>query len=160
MQGTLDFDLHTYVLNAQQTPFYWLYDPMVLTRVINNERRMLDGEEPFTIVELFDTVRGSIWSELQTGTPIDSFRRNLQRVHLKMITSIVLSPANGTPEDAVALARRDLNILKQSIENNLSSGSAFGLDIMTKAHLEECLSIIDQTLTAPANSGGSITFMF
>jgi len=160
MQGTLDFDLQTYVLIAQQEPFYWLYDPLVLTRVINNERRMLDGEEPFTIVELFDTVRGSIWSELQTGSPIDSFRRNLQRAHLQMITGIVLSPANGTPEDAIALARRDLNILKQSIENNLSSDSAFGMDTMTKAHLEECLSIIDQTLTAPANSGGSITLMF
>jgi len=158
--GNLDFDLHGYVLMAQEAPFYWIYDPMVLQRVQNNELRMLENEEAFTMVELFDTVRDSIWTELIDASPIDSYRRNLQRSYLQMITGIVLMPGGGTPEDAIALARRDLMILKTTIEDIFASDIEPGIDTMTAAHLHECLAMIDQTLEAPASQGGSITFMF
>jgi len=150
--GNLDFDVHEWVLYAQSAPFYWIYDPMVLTRVLNNEVRMPDGEEIFTLVELFDTVRSAIWSELESGISIDSYRRNLQRAHLEMITGIILEPAPGTPEDAVSLARRDLIALRDLITGLNAPHS--GMDEMTCAHLDECLSRINLTLEAPMSRGG------
>ncbi len=147
-----DFDLHAYVLDLQSWTFTWIYDPIVLQRVVNNEVRMPEGEEIFTMVELFDTVRGAIWTEVTEGAPIDSYRRNLQRSHLEMVAGIVLDPAYGTPEDAITLARRDLVILKDSITSLLSG--EHNLDTITVAHLEECLSRINLTLIAPMDRGG------
>lgn len=152
--GTLDFDMHAYALSVQREPLYWIYDPLVLERVLNNQMRMPDGEEVFTLVELFDTVRDSIWTELATGDSIDSYRRNLQRAHLDMIIGIVLDPANGTPEDAVTLARRDLMTLKEQIMSMMSGDASTGIDAMTAAHLDECLSRINLALTAPMDRGG------
>jgi hypothetical protein len=148
-----DIDLHGYVLDTQTLPFYWIYDSYVLQRVLNNEVRMPEGEEAFTLVELFDTVRNGIWSEVFNGAPIDSYRRSLQRAHLEFITEMILNPAYGTPEDAITLARRDLVTLKSGIEAYL--GSNPGGDAMTIAHLQECLSRISLTLTAPMDRGGN-----
>ena len=155
--GSFDFDIHEYVLSVQTEPFYWIYDPLVLERVINNEIRMPDGAEVFTLIELFDTVRDSIWTELATGDPIDSYRRNLQRAHLDMITGLVLNPAYMTPEDAVTLARRDLITLKNQITALMTGDAAIGMDAMTAAHLDECLSRISLTLTAPMDRGGDMS---
>ena len=152
--GARDYDIHALVLDIQTAPLYWLYESVVLQRIINNESRMLAGEEPLTMVELFDTVRTSIWSEVAAGTSIDSYRRNLQRSHLEMITGLVLEPAPGTPEDAVTLARRDLVTLRDSINSLLSGSGKANLDEMTVAHLEETLSRINLTLTAPMVRGG------
>ncbi len=156
-----DFDIHDWVLWMQSEPFYWLYDAFVLERVLNNELRVPEGEEAFTLVELFDTVRDAIWSEVTMGTSIDSYRRNLQRAHLEMITGIVLDPAYGTPEDAITLARRDLLTLRDRIVSLMSSDAAANLDTMTMAHLDECLSRIELTLAAPMDRGGDdIGLMF
>jgi hypothetical protein len=152
-----DFDTHAWVLNTQTSPLYWIYDSLVLQRVLNNQERMLNGEEAFTLTELFDTVRGSIWSEVFAGTSIDSYRRNLQRAHLEMISGIVLDPAPGTPEDAVTLARHDLVVLKDTISSLLNGSGRANLDEMTIAHLEETLSRINLTLSAPIMRGGEIT---
>jgi hypothetical protein len=152
--GTRDFDLNGFVLSVQSMPFYWIYDPVVLQRVLNNESRMPGSEEPLTLVELFDTVRNAIWTELSSGVSIDAYRRNLQRAHLDIIMGIVLDPANGTPEDAVTLARHDLTELKGSISALLNGPGKSNLDEITVAHLEETLSRIDLTLSAPMKRGG------
>ncbi len=152
--GNRDFDIHQWVMMIQEEPLYWLYDSLVLERVLNNEMRMPDEAEVFTMVELFDTVRNSIWSELSAVAPIDSYRRNLQRAHLEMVSGIALNPAYGTPEDAVTLARRDLIILRDEISTLLASSNAENLDTMTTAHLDECLSRITLTLDAPITRGG------
>ena len=157
--GIWDFDLHDWVLMAQTSPLYWIYDPVVLTRLLNNEQRMPDGEEVFTMSELFDTVRDDIWSEVATRSNIDSFRRNLQRAWLEMITNMYLEPANGTPEDAVTLARHDLILLRDQISSLLDGSGASNLDTITVAHLEECLSRINLTLEAPMGRGGNIGFI-
>jgi len=151
--GTADFDTHAWVNMAQETPLYWLYDPMVLERIVNNETRMPPGEDAFTLLQLFDGVRSSIWAEVDAGMSINGFRRDLQRAHLEMISGIVLNPANGTPEDAITLARRDLAILKSRIFGLLNGPGAANLDTMSRAHLEECLSRINLTLTAPMRRG-------
>lgn len=159
-QHNWDFDLHENILLIQTSPLYWIYDPLVLERVLNNQYRMPEGEEAFTMNELFDFVRDDIWSEVTMGTNIDSFRRNLQRAHLEMITGIFLDPAYGTPEDAVSLARHDLVLLQDRIMSVLSSDSLMNLDTMTVAHLEECLSRINLTLETPMDRGGSGGFVF
>lgn len=144
-----DVDIHSWVLRIQTTPLYWIYDARVLQRVLNNQVRMLNKGEVFTMNELFQTVRNAIWTELSPPVPVNSYRRNLQRAHLSMLIGIVLDPATGTPEDAVTLARRDLIHLKSTIASIIKGQGKSAIDPLTVAHLDECLSRIELALQAP-----------
>jgi hypothetical protein len=139
LMGQRDFDLSSYVLMAQALPFVWIYDPVVLQRIQNNEMRMDEGEDVFTLPELFETVRGSAWKELESGENIDGFRRNLQRAHLSFISYMYLASVGGTPPDAVALARADLVYIQGRIQSILSGDAVVGMDSMTIAHIEQVL---------------------
>jgi hypothetical protein len=148
LMGQRDFDLSSYVLMAQALPFVWIYDPVVLQRIQNNEMRMDEGEDVFTLPELFETVRGSAWKELESGENIDGFRRNLQRAHLSFISYMYLASVGGTPPDAVALARADLVYIQGRIQSILSGDAVVGMDSMTIAHLEDVNASIEQVLGA------------
>ena len=97
--------------------------------------------------ELFSRLRTVIWSELETGSTINSFRRNLQREHLRHLTHLVLDPGT-TPEDARSLARADLNVLGQDVGRAMGSDE---IDAYTNAHLDEVKSRIEATLAAEVN---------
>ena len=57
---------------------------------------------------------------------------------------LVVSPANGTPADARAVARWELAQLKDRID----SAQAQASDGYTRAHLFEALARVDKTLEA------------
>ena len=89
----------------------------------------------------------ALWSELEEGSNITSFRRNLQRAHLNQLIGLAVRPEANTPEDAVTLARADLVELGAGIDRLLASrGSA--LDTVSRAHLEETRARIRQALEA------------
>ena len=68
--------------------------------------RTLDSN-PFTMVELFETVNTMIWEELDSGENINSYRRELQESYIDLMRVIVLDIYNTTtfPNDAKILAR-------------------------------------------------------
>lgn len=83
---------------------------------------------------------------------IGSMRRNLQRVHLGRMTTLLLHEevqgiggAVSIPEDARSLARVELSDLSHDIERALRSG---GLPEMTAAHLAESRARIERALEA------------
>jgi hypothetical protein len=83
------------------------------------------------------------------GAPkIDSFRRALQREHLKRLIDLVVRPVPGTPEDAGTLARANLTDLRTKIDAALKGPAP---DAATRAHLEETRARIEAALTAHMN---------
>ena len=106
---------------------------------------MWESEHPFTIPELFEGIRSAIWSELESGDRINSFRRNLQRVHLNKIISLVVKPPKGVPPDASSLARSDLIQLRDAISKNNASPA---FDKSTRAHFDEAAARIKAALVA------------
>jgi hypothetical protein len=141
----VDYPLHIVVLNLQSAPLFRLYHPITLSRVQDLELKYPDPNDRFTMAEMFAGIRNSIWSELEAGANINSFRRNLQRAHLNLLLQTLLRTAPGTPEDAVTLARADLVELGNRIDRALGSGS---LDAVNRAHLEETRARIRQALDA------------
>ena len=141
----LDYPLHDSVLFVQSDVLSDLYDPIKLARLQDLEMKYPDPNDRFTLADMFVGVRNAIWSELEAGGSINSFRRNLQRAHLTQLIRLVLKPQANTPEDAVTLARADLVELQNRIDRALGSGS---LDYTTRAHLEETRARIRQTLEA------------
>ncbi len=140
----VDYPVHEVALSLQTSALYQLYNPILLERLVDFPLHYPSMEDAFTIDELFAELRSAIWSEVYQAGNIDSFRRNLQRVHLSILTDMVLYPY-GIPEDAVTLARADLNDLSRAISVALANAE---LDRITRAHLEETLSRMRAVLTA------------
>ena len=146
----IDFPIHEQTLALQSSLLNNLLDNGRLARVINNTVRMPKGEDAYTLEELMGTLTDAMFSELKSGKEIDSFRRNLQRVYVQKLISIMLnqrpSPAfRSAPEDARSLARYHLTSLDKQMEKALDAGSH---DVTTKAHLMETRARIEQAMDA------------
>lgn len=150
-----DFPLHDWAATQESGLLAQLLDPTVLARVRDAELRAPEGEPRMGLPELFSTLSGAIWSEVAAATParpvrarnITSTRRDLQRLHLSMMTRLALNPAPGTPEDARALARMTLAWLAVEIDRVLAAPKP-ELDAYTRAHLIDSRQRIRQTLDA------------
>ena len=145
----LDYPIHSAVLIVQSAPLGRIYDPLTLQRISDLEAQYRPNENPVSLSEVFTGIRDAIWSELKGGENINSFRRNLQRRHLDILTRLVLYSGSG-PEDARTLARADLNDIQSGINAALKS-PAGKLDRITKAHLEETRDRITAALGAEMN---------
>lgn len=141
----LDYPIHGIVQVLQSQVMFRLFNPLVLARIQDNEIRFPEGEDPFTMVELFEGLRESVWQELGDGSEVNSFRRELQRIHLYTLENLVLRNINFYPHDAVMLARADLRTLRERIRSRLD---AVVQDTYTRLHLEESLDRITAMLEA------------
>ncbi len=141
----VDYPIHGIIQLVQASALFRLYDPLVLQRLQDNEIRFSRGEKPFTMAEVFQNVRQAIWSELGNGQNINSFRRELQRMHLYILTRILVYERGSLPHDAITLARADLTELQNLIDKRLAGGNN---DVYTRAHLEETRAKIEAALKA------------
>ena len=142
----IDYPIHQFALETQRAILDRLFHPMLLTRLHDLEAKYSDPKNAFLLADLFQSLHDSIWTELNSGSPstINSFRRGLQREHLKHLTRLVLKPAANTPEDAATLARHHLLRLQRSLQK--ASGKS--APTIVQAHLQETLARIDETLKA------------
>jgi len=77
---------------------------------------------------------------------IDSYRRSLQRAHLRKLVAMVLHDAT-VPEDAQTLARQNLTVLRTQLRATLAKPGVT-MTLETRAHLNESISRIDDALKA------------
>ena len=75
----LDYPLHETAEQSQAEILNDLYDPIRLNRLLDMQLMFAPDEERFTMADLYSGVRAALWAELDTGVPVNSFRRNLQR---------------------------------------------------------------------------------
>jgi len=141
----VDYPLHQTVLNTQRTALARLYSPQLLGRLVNNLERYREGEEVYTMLEMFTEIRRSIWGELVGPKNVNSFRRQLQLAHLEHALTIFLGPSARYPADARTLAGNDLEIIENAAKSAVRSGS---LDDMTKAHFKEVIRQIEAARSA------------
>ncbi len=140
----VDFPIHDCINDIHSVVISHLYDPLVLCRLLDNELKFQGKEEKFVMAEMFDNIRESIWDEVYDQRNINSFRRELQRIHLYRLSEIVLKDNNRLPNDAVALARADLI----EIQEKINSIDKTNLDRVTSVHLDDTYARIKSTLTA------------
>lgn len=114
-----------------------LYDNDRLIRMINNEA--LNGTNAYTLLELNEDLRKSIWFELVTIKKIDTYRRDLQRVHLSILIEKLKEDKN-TNYDIQAVARLELNKIQKLAKN---ARNKYRSSSMEAAHLDDILARID-----------------
>nr|HPI32265.1 zinc-dependent metalloprotease [candidate division Zixibacteria bacterium] len=136
----IDYPLHEIWLGMQNAVLSRLYDPLTLGRLRNNLARVAPAADRYTMYDMFSDVRGSIWSELAQAQTINSFRRQLQLLHLQRLIQIYLSDAAAFPSDARTLAANDLDLIGTAAARAAASGK---LDGMSLAHCKEVVRQID-----------------
>ncbi|MCP4685511.1 MAG: DUF5117 domain-containing protein [bacterium] len=144
-RASMDFPLHRRVLTIQNSALSRLYSPYVVHRMLNNLKRFKPGEDRYTMYDLFADVRRSIWGEIVGPENVNSFRRQLQLIHLNRMINIYLSGPSIYPTDARTLAANDLDILEEAAKRAIKASS---IDGMTKAHFKEVLRQIESAKRA------------
>ena len=90
MSMQLDFPVHDYVESVQNGLLGGLLHPARLKRMMDTEVRVPEGETAYRPSELLATLSDAIWSELEAGASINSFRRNLQRMYTERLIHFML----------------------------------------------------------------------
>ena len=152
-----DYPVHDVILRNQTLILERMLYPSVLSRVQDAELKFPKGEDAFTLPELFSGITDAVWVELgrdagakqwsNSDAFISSFRRGLQREHLKQLIKLVLEADNGTPEDARSLARLHLGQIRSKIQRVLQNARGT-LDDYSFAHLEESQVRVEKALDA------------
>ena len=125
----------------------------MLARLQNNALKADKDDKPLTLAEVFRSLTDGIWNDaaadgkdgaktLQSSV----VRRNLQREHLKDLTTLVVGPS-AAPADARSLARAHLKEIGGHIEKDADRQGA-DVDETTRAHLDECRERIAKALNA------------
>jgi len=148
-QERLDYPIHNSVAATQSIVFAHLFDQLVLERLQDNELKFEPEEDKFLMSEMFETVKKSVWTELEENRNITSFRRELQRIYLHRLSELVLDKNKKIPLDAVSLARFNLIRIREQIDALDKSN----LDIITAAHLEETSAKIQSVIFAQLQKG-------
>jgi hypothetical protein len=141
----VDYPIHQRVLYIQQIALSRLYSPYVVGRLLNNIERVSEGDETYTMYDMFTDVRRAIWKEIVQPRNVNSYRRQLQLAHLNWIMNIYLSGAPLYPTDARTLAANDLEVLEGAARR---AADAAGLNDMSRAHYREVLRQIRSTREA------------
>ncbi len=166
--------IHDQILGIQASALTLLLNPQTLQRTFDLEMYVSPDEDTLTLAELMNTVRDSVWSELDADASetyterrpmVSSFRRNLQREHLQRLIDLSMGGTNmsasAMPVKTLAVAQ--LRDLQDRISGRLDK-SAAKLDAYTVAHLGEARTRIERALDAAYiynadQIGGGISFL-
>ncbi len=150
---SLDYPIHDRILFLQAATLTQLFAPDRLNRLRDGDLKNGDGQT-LGLPELFDTLQTAIWREVvqrEGDQPlrIGSLRRDMQRVYMNQLITMVLRQAK-VPEDARTIAWYELRQLKKSLDRAI--GRVAKNDLYTRAHLEESRDRIAKALDAQLQS--------
>nr|WP_297352531.1 zinc-dependent metalloprotease [uncultured Caldimonas sp.] len=134
------------VLNAQTSALDRLLSGGVATRLLDLPNYLgPKATQIISLQEVYRTVQDSVWSELKAGTEIDRLRRNLQREHLKRVTTLLTRGSGNLPPDALSLMRYNATQLQAQLQKAAANRR---LSIETQAHLQDSAALLGEALKA------------
>ena len=139
-----------YAALAQDNAFREMFAPLTLQRIDDLAVKYGDGKT-MDLADLFDWAQASVFGDIARGRAGSDgvVLRNLQSRYARRLATLWVKPAEGTPDDARALAHAKLVALQQDARAALNRG---GLDELTRAHLQALDAIAGQALTAQATT--------
>ena len=156
-QATHDVPVVTMVGAAQKSTLGELFSPQRLGNLDAMSTKYAAGRT-MSLSDLFGWAQDGIFGDIASGGSKDGvIRRNLQVMYAKMLAEMWTAPKPGTPADAQALARLQL----ENIRHDAVIGRGrHGLNDLQRAHLGALQAIADQalqahaTIAAPETAGG------
>jgi hypothetical protein len=114
------------------------------------------GNKAYTMIEMMEDLQHGIWSELYNNSPIDVYRRNLQKSYLDRIGSLVSQNFSGGGivvfnfGPTIDIGKSDIiSILKgnlRSLKADIIKAMPFKKDKMTQYHLQDIVDRINKIL--------------
>lgn len=144
--------------NIQDNILNRLFGTSTLNKLIQFETEQ--GNQAYTITELFSDLKKGIWSELTTKKKIDVYRRNLQKSYVNILSNII-APAKlpeatiiinfgGTSRPQLNADKSDIKSLVRahlvSLRNEIRAAIPGTTDEMSKYHLQDVVTRIDKAL--------------
>ncbi|MEE2994336.1 MAG: zinc-dependent metalloprotease [Gemmatimonadota bacterium] len=127
--------------NLQVQTLNRLFDGDRLNRL--SETEALHGSSAYRITDLFTDMQNGVWSELESRTQIDPFRRNLQRAYLdKMADLMEEEEAKYDQSDIKAVTRGMLDRLREDLKKSVGRQK----DDISKFHLQDALARVEKIL--------------
>lgn len=125
-----------------------MFAPVTLQRLDDMQYKYGDGKT-MQIADLFTWMQSAVYDDVShpKNGDIPLVRRDLQRNYASLLSRLANEPAMGTPQDATALARYELNSLHDQIA---ASAAHNKLDLITRAHLASLDSDVERALHAQA----------
>ena len=119
-------------------------------RMIENET--LNGNDAYSVINLFSDLRQGVWSELYNGKSIDTYRRNLQKAHIERLGYLLndaddargrgeLGSVSANQSDIKSIARGELKRIQRDAKNASNSGNT-----LRRYHLQDVVDRIDMIL--------------
>jgi hypothetical protein len=142
----IDYPIHRVINYLQRVALYRIMNPRRIARVHDNEIRFNEGDDIFTMSEIFDFMNTTIWSELDKNENINSFRRELQRNYVEMMTQILIESESNFPKDALSLTRSHLVKVFKQIKTAQKRKNVY--NAQTIAHLKDSSQKIYNVLKA------------
>jgi hypothetical protein len=101
----------------------------------------------YKTIDLFQDVRGGIWSELTSGKNIDQFRRNLQKAYIERMKALMTdqapAPAAFGARESYPVAQSDVRSIVRgelkALQASLAASKAKFTDKEVRYHLDDCL---------------------
>ncbi|RMB62924.1 DUF5117 domain-containing protein [Dokdonia sinensis] len=121
-------------------------------RIIENEAK--NGATAYPLLEMMEDLRDGLFSELQRGSTIDVYRRNLQRAYVERLEHLMTEEQEGSnrfgsrtdvdvsQSDIRPIVRAELKLLKGALQR----GQNRTRDRMTKFHISDLIERVDMIL--------------
>lgn len=145
--------------SAQARPLAAVVSNDRLQRMVELEALASNKSEVYPVADMLADLRKGLWKEIETGAPIDAFRRRLQRTYLETMANKINPPAapaganpaqgggrgGAAPASAVEV-RAILKSEMRALDADLASAIGKTSDRMSKAHLEDARDVIKKML--------------
>lgn len=144
------------VRNFQERTLSNIMDFGRMARLMENSA--INGKEAYSLINMMTDLRQGIWSEINRGGAIDSYRRNLQRAYLSRMEHLMTKEQTQIPanfrrfvsrsnvdvaqSDIRPVVRGELVTLERNIRNAVNRTN----DQLTKYHLQDALKRIELIL--------------
>jgi hypothetical protein len=144
-----DFPISDFVAQLQDAVTFELFSPEVMSRLADQPLRTARASDTMSLEDLFEWMQAAAWDGIGPHMgPLDALHRAFQRRYATLLVAFSLAPsfaisAFGYPSDSPALARYELERLTKRLDASLSSP---GLDVVTRAHLEDLRSRVRHAL--------------
>lgn len=128
-----------------------------LSKLIDAEA--LNGNNAYTINELFADLKKGVWSELPARSKIDVYRRNLQKSYIGILDDLLNPPSRGGSgivimvlggASTVSTEKSDVRSVVRAhlttLRNEVRAAAAATTDTMSRYHLQDIATRIDKAL--------------
>ena len=107
------------------------------------ENKAFNGATSYSLTTMLKDLRSGLWSEVESKSSVDVYRRNLQRAHVEILGNL-MQDEKELLSDITAAARAELKAIQKMSK---SAASKYSEDIV-RYHLQDVAAMIDKILDA------------